>query len=105
MILKLCDERNLPANGTMTSLRGMGMEIALTVIDGKPYAFQNKCPHQGAPLAAGTLDGCMVACPYHAWRFDVRNGQPEIAGDPPLTCYETRLHDGALFLLLPDPQT
>jgi nitrite reductase (NADH) small subunit/3-phenylpropionate/trans-cinnamate dioxygenase ferredoxin subunit len=28
----------------------------------------------GASLAAGYLDGCVVACPWHAWRFDIRDG-------------------------------
>ena len=48
--------------------------IALFNIDGRFYAIDDACPHMGASLSAGYLDGCVVACPLHAWRFDVTDG-------------------------------
>jgi|GEM_PF-84974 len=38
------------------------------------FAIDNLCPHMGAPLVDGHLEGCVVTCPWHAWRFDVRDG-------------------------------
>lgn len=43
-------------------------------VDGEFFAINDLCPHAGASLSAGHLDGCVVACPWHAWRFDVSNG-------------------------------
>jgi nitrite reductase (NADH) small subunit len=51
-----------------------GRTIALFHVDGQWHAIEDQCPHMGASLAAGYLDGCVVACPWHAWRFDIRDG-------------------------------
>ena len=39
-------------------------------------AVDDRCPHMAAPLSIGSLDGCMVACPLHAGRFDLESGEP-----------------------------
>ena len=38
------------------------------------YAIDDLCPHAGASLGAGYVENCVVICPLHAWRFDVRDG-------------------------------
>ena len=40
------------------------------------YAIDDFCPHMGASLATGHFDceTMTVACPWHGWRFDVRDG-------------------------------
>lgn len=85
----------------MKAFRGGKFEICVARCDGETVAFDNKCPHQSAPLSGGVLDGCKVVCPYHAWRFDVRSGEPEIAGDPPLVLYEIRQYEDEVFIQLP----
>lgn len=102
MIVKLCDAHDLPAEGTLKSFRGGGFEICIARCNGDTYAFDNKCPHQSAPLSAGDLEGCTVVCPYHAWRFHIPTGQPEVAGDPPLKRYDIRQYDEEIFIQLPD---
>lgn len=102
MIVKLCNAHQLPAEGGMKAYRGNGFEICVTRVNHGLQAFDNNCPHQNAPLSAGELEGCMVVCPYHAWRFNVLTGQPEIAGDPPLRRYEIRQYDDEIFIQLPD---
>lgn len=43
--------------------------------DGGQYrAIDDMCPHMGASLASGHLEGCIVTCPWHAWSFDTRDG-------------------------------
>lgn len=42
---------------------------------GTYYAIDDLCPHMGASLGAGQLDEeGAVTCPWHAWRFDIRDG-------------------------------
>ena len=38
-------------------------------------ATDDRCPHMGAPLSIGELDGCVVACPLHEGRFDLCTGE------------------------------
>lgn len=38
-------------------------------------AIDDLCPHMGASLAEGHVEGNCVTCPWHAWRFNVQNGQ------------------------------
>ena len=52
-----------------------GRIVALFNVDGKFYALDGICPHQGGPLGKGTLAGCVVTCPWHGFQFDVTTGQ------------------------------
>ena len=57
--------------------------VAVFLQDGRYYAIDDFCPHQGASLAEGYLEGCAVACPWHHWRFSIEDGSwldnPKIA--------------------------
>jgi len=57
--------RAFPLNGRM---------VAVFLRDGQYFAIDDCCPHMGASLAAGYLDGTEVMCPWHAWRFCVKDG-------------------------------
>ena len=50
------------------------------------FAIDDLCPHMGASLAEGHVEGRCVTCPWHAWRFSVENGQWE---DNPRVAVET----------------
>jgi nitrite reductase (NADH) small subunit len=52
-------------------------EVALFNVDGTFHATQNECLHLGGPLGHGSLDGCVVSCPWHGWQYDVRTGENE----------------------------
>jgi nitrite reductase (NADH) small subunit len=104
MIVKLCDVHDLPAPGEMRSFRGRDLELCLARTQSDPgrlFVFDNRCPHQHAPLSAGCLDGDMVVCPYHSWKFNVTTGAPDHEGDPPLATYEARQYDDEIFVRIP----
>jgi nitrite reductase/ring-hydroxylating ferredoxin subunit len=65
---------------------------AIANVDGRLYAFQNSCPHAGGNLGEGVLEECVVECPWHAGRWDVRTGRglSLIAGDD-IRVFELRL--------------
>ena len=48
--------------------------IAVFLKDGEYFAINDICPHMGASLAEGYLDGEAAVCPWHAWRFCIRDG-------------------------------
>jgi nitrite reductase/ring-hydroxylating ferredoxin subunit len=61
-----------PGQGKQVTVNGR--TIALFNVDGKFYAIDDTCPHRGAPLWEGPLEGHEVTCPWHGARFDVTSG-------------------------------
>ena len=44
--------------------------------DGKAYGLHDRCLHRGVPLSMGKEEfPNTITCPYHAWTFDLRNGE------------------------------
>ena len=48
--------------------------IALFCRGGEIYAIDDVCPHMGASLGSGQLEGDIVTCPWHGWRFRITDG-------------------------------
>jgi glycine betaine catabolism B len=44
-------------------------------VNGKVYAMDAVCSHEGGPLEDGSLDGYELKCPWHDALFDVRNAK------------------------------
>jgi nitrite reductase (NADH) small subunit len=77
-----------------------GKEIAVVRIAGRFHAFENRCLHQGGPVAEGLVlgrveallddeqrligerfsDKLQLVCPWHGWAYDLETGT--CAGDP-----------------------
>jgi nitrite reductase (NADH) small subunit len=51
-----------------------GKDVGLFNVDGDIFAIDNVCPHRGAPLSDGRMEGSQIVCPWHGWAFDVRSG-------------------------------
>ncbi len=62
------------SDGAMKEVVAGGREILLARVQGKYYAIDNRCPHMGAKLSQGKLDGSVVTCPRHGSKFDVTDG-------------------------------
>ena len=51
-----------------------GKLIALFNVDGEFRAINDLCPHMGASLSEGYVEKGAVMCPWHAWRFCLKDG-------------------------------
>ena len=78
-----------------------GKTIALFNVDGTYFALDNTCAHRGGPLGEGDLDGTVVACPWHGWRWDVTTGAN--ANNPAIKvpCFPVTVEQGEIFVELP----
>jgi 3-phenylpropionate/trans-cinnamate dioxygenase ferredoxin subunit len=62
------------ADGTMKTVDVAGRQILLARVGDRYYAVDNRCPHLGGNLSAGTLQGTVVTCPLHHSQFDLVDG-------------------------------
>ena len=69
-------------NGQMKHAEINGQEIVIANLDGKFYAFADRCGHMNARLSRGNINQNVVTCPFHAAKFDVTTGKK--IGEPVL---------------------
>ena len=70
-------------DGYRKTFRVNGQALLLLVVDNRPVLIEDRCPHQGAPLGAATLEGDVLRCPRHGLSFSLSSGrslQPGCAG-------------------------
>ncbi len=79
------------APGRSKTVEVSGSRIALFNAAGKCYAMDDTCAHRGGPLGDGSLDGTIVTCPWHRWKYDVSTGACPANPRIQLTCYEVRI--------------
>lgn len=93
--------------------------IAIFKVNGEHYAIQNYCLHQGASMCDGEVlypsymestetetswdlsqnqEVPTVACPWHAWEYDLETGDHVAPTNYTLSTYETVVEDGELYV-------
>ena len=70
---KVANKKDLKEGGLL-KVEPEGKPIVLAMVDGKVYAMDAVCTHQGGPLEEGSLEKHNLTCPWHNAVFDVRNG-------------------------------
>ena len=73
--------------------RGIAVLLIRTAAD-ELFAVSNRCAHMSCPLRDGQLDGYILTCPCHDWRFDIRTGQFLDAAEITIPVYQTRIDAG-----------
>jgi 3-phenylpropionate/trans-cinnamate dioxygenase ferredoxin subunit len=70
-----------PEIGERSLWRFENHSIAVFNVAGVLYAIADSCPHAGASLSNGNLEGCVVQCRAHGLKFDLSTGcMPHTAG-------------------------
>jgi nitrite reductase/ring-hydroxylating ferredoxin subunit/multimeric flavodoxin WrbA len=83
---------------TITIEKGKKIELAVFNVDGRFYAISNTCRHEGGPLSQGTLDGKMVTCPWHGWKYSIIDGKAPHKGGDSVDSYETKVVNEKLYV-------
>jgi 3-phenylpropionate/trans-cinnamate dioxygenase ferredoxin subunit len=74
-----------------------GAMIAVFTLDGKYYAIEDVCTHDGGELASGELEGEEIICPRHGARFNIKTG--EVTAPPayePVATFPVRVRNGVV---------
>jgi nitrite reductase/ring-hydroxylating ferredoxin subunit len=62
------------AEGSMKMVKVDGRRICVVRTADGVHAIDNACPHEGYGMTQGDLDGDLVTCAWHNWKFRVTDG-------------------------------
>lgn len=81
-----------------------GIDVGLFRVGEEIHAMENRCPHAGDPLSEGALEGAIIECAAHGWRFDVRTGfRPDDGDGFPIPRFPVRIENGHVEVDLEAP--
>jgi glycine betaine catabolism B len=72
---KVANKKDFQGDHRLVRVDLIGKPIVLSTVNGKVYAMDAVCSHEGGPLEEGTLEGYELKCPWHYAIFDVRNAK------------------------------
>ncbi len=103
----MSDYKTVAKVGEIPEGRGMRFEVGGRVVaifndGGKYHAIDDFCPHQMASLSAGAFENGIVACPWHDWQFDVRDGTWCNDRRRKIDCFEVRVVGDEIQVRVPD---
>jgi nitrite reductase/ring-hydroxylating ferredoxin subunit len=93
------DESDL-IEGQMKEAKAKDTPVLLVKLSGKIYAYDDRCPHMQCKLSHGTLDGGMVVCSCHEWRFKVETGEYEKWPQVKLVPLEWKVEAGKIWVMV-----
>ena len=74
------------------------IEIAVFNLNGSFYAISNSCIHKGGPLSNGFLDGDIVTCPWHGWKYSVKTGKSPHEGGDCVNSYDVKIAGNKVYV-------
>ncbi len=103
------------AEGGIRVVKANGREVGVIRWGGEFFALRNVCPHQGAPVCAGTvhaglgpasrwgdlvadLSAPVLACSWHGWEFDLRTGCSITSPSYSLRTYDIKVDGGRVLV-------
>jgi len=90
--------------GSRKHVRTDGHSLLLFNVDGGVHAIADSCPHAGAWLGSGKLNGCFLRCPAHGLEFDLRTGCARSGQGLAVRAYPVRVEGDAVSVdLAPVP--
>jgi len=95
----VCRLEDLPPN-TARHIKIGKTDIAVVRVADEVFALSNLCRHAFAPLAEGFVDGYTLVCPWHGWRYDVRDGSTDHPNADVKT-FAAEVRDGEVLVNVP----
>jgi nitrite reductase (NADH) small subunit len=102
--VRLCGLVEAPEAGQLKGAEVNGVSVCLANVDGELSAVGNWCPHRGAPLAEGWLEGRSVVCPWHSWTFCMKTGEAEYPVHERVTVFRLKT-EGEDVLVALEPES
>ncbi|MEQ8290123.1 MAG: Rieske 2Fe-2S domain-containing protein [Gammaproteobacteria bacterium] len=61
--------------------------------------FDSRCPHQVTNIPMLSLEGTVLTCPRHDWKFDIESGECIENGNRPLNDVQFKIENNHLYVL------
>jgi nitrite reductase/ring-hydroxylating ferredoxin subunit len=87
-----------PGRGTTVSIEGK--EIALFNVDGTVYAIDDACLHHGVSLGLSKVEGNIITCRGHGWKYDVTSGSTYPVPGIGVAAYPVKVVDGKIMVAI-----
>ena len=89
--------------GSMKMVRVDDHRLCLVRTSEGVFALAHACPHEGYGMTQGSLDGNLVTCAWHNWKFRVDDGAC-IVGEEDITTHPVTVDDnGNVVITLREP--
>ena len=75
-------------------------DIAVVRVGDEVFALSNLCRHAFGPLSDGFMDGFHLMCPWHGWRYDVRDGTTDHP-NANVSTFPVTVKDGEVMVSVP----
>ena len=69
----VCSRHDIPA-GRGWPVKVGHRRLAIFSTSGGLRAVDNSCSHVGNPIDDASVEGEVMTCPWHGWRYDLRTG-------------------------------
>jgi Ferredoxin subunits of nitrite reductase and ring-hydroxylating dioxygenases len=98
MAWKKIAEKGEVSSGKGKAFKINGKQIAVFNQDGF-HAMDDLCVHQDGSIAPGKLEGDIVECPLHFWKYNIKTGQlVDYLKDVKLETYPVQSRDDGLYV-------
>jgi len=87
-----------PGQGIVAEAKGK--TLAVFNVDGAIHAINNTCCHRDGPLGEGELEGNIVTCPWHGWRYNVTTGACMNNPSAKVEAYQVKIEGDDVKVLL-----
>lgn len=94
----LCKVSDVRVGGLKQVETGDGRKVCVIHAESGFFACRAYCPHQGAALCEGSVDGITLTCLEHLWQWDVRSGETLGLAEERLEVYPVKVEKGSVFL-------
>ena len=94
---KIAELEDIPLGGSKLVMV-KDTPIALFNLNGKIYAWDNRCPHRGASLADGNISDSVIQCKFHLWEFDVESACAIANPDLKVKTFAVYVENGEVFI-------
>ncbi|MEN5300911.1 MULTISPECIES: Rieske 2Fe-2S domain-containing protein [unclassified Pseudomonas] len=94
----------VPERNGRVLVESHGKSLAVFNVADTLYAIDDSCPHQGASLCGGRLEGRVIQCCAHGLRFDLASGYLLNSTALKVNSYPVECQGQQVFIVLNDEE-